>query len=141
MTTRKPSLTTVTYPRIDKPNEYLNSLPVRTRMEKAAALVARYEQGRAYATEIRNNAAAQLSASGFSYAEIGQILDVSPSRVKQYVSAEHAKQEARDAARADNNVEDSETGLSFGSPQQYVVLEQTPDGLAERVATYRVREG
>lgn len=81
----KPALTTVAYPRIDKPQAYLDSLPLRVRLEKAAALAAKYDEGRLAASEERNRSAARLHQEGFTYAEVGDILGVSATRVKQYV--------------------------------------------------------
>lgn len=84
---RKSPLTRVPYPRLDNPERYLESLPVRVRVAKSMAMAERLDDLRARAANIRNQSVSELVGDGFTYAEIASLLSVSESRVKQYLKA------------------------------------------------------
>lgn len=77
-------------PRVDNPTAYLQSLPVKTRLEKSIQLLERYEEATNVARRFRNASASQLSDIGFSYAEIGEIIGVSGTRIKALIKEHKA---------------------------------------------------
>ncbi len=87
MTPPKPSLTEKPYPRIENPTAYLHSLPPKTKLEKSVLLLNKLEQSAEVARRERNSSAHWLNQQGFTYAEIGHIIGVSPAVVKQYIKA------------------------------------------------------
>lgn len=79
--------TPINPPRIDNPEPYLRSVPVKTRLGKTTNLLQRYQEYSEIASTIRNQTVTELSELGFTYAEIGDFLGVSVTRVKQLIDA------------------------------------------------------
>lgn len=93
MAEKKPSLTEKPYPRLENPTAYLQHLPLKTKLEKSVLLLNKLEEYTHIARKERNHSAAKLNQQGFTYAEIGHIIGVSPAVVKQYIKAHHRSTE------------------------------------------------
>lgn len=75
-------------PRNDNPTDYLNSLPLKTRLEKTTHLLHKLEAHLEATREIRDKTIADMHALGFTLQELSHMLHISPSRIKQILDAD-----------------------------------------------------
>lgn len=80
--------TTGPSPRFDDPRPYLMQLPLRTRLAKANQILVKLDEFSESVRATRNDAVIDLASLGFTYAEIGELLGVSVTRVKQLIDSE-----------------------------------------------------